>query len=186
VRYSACLLVMVAALAISIALTAQEVYQSDTAGFARFSYIGSPVARGRIPENVCFAASSDGEYRIVRVGIGGLQGKMSGDDLKKFKSLIESENFRSLTGDHSGLIRQESENFIAEIPWSAWKQHGQTQRFQWLNADGEAPFPMSAAKVIEWIRNFDPKGAKPFDAADFPDVCPFRGLRYVQPSVAQR
>jgi hypothetical protein len=110
---------------------------------------------------------------------------MSAEELQTFKALIESSEFRALSGEHVGIIRQESENFMAEIPWMAWQQRGATQKLQWLNADGSAPFPASVAKVIEWMKNFEPTGGKRFDYADYPDVCPSGGLRYVQPAVAE-
>jgi hypothetical protein len=172
-------------LAISVPLVSQEVFHSDNVGFARFSYFTSSEVQPRGMENVCFAVSPEGEYRIVRFGTGGTHGKMSDEDFRKFKALIEADEFRSLSGDHSGLIRQRSENFRAEIPWSVWEKHGRTQQFHWLNADSSLPFPLPAAKVIEWMKNFHPKDGELFDSADFPDVCPSGGLRYVQPSVAK-
>jgi hypothetical protein len=186
VRYAACLFVMMAALAISIPLSAQEVSHPDTLGFARFSYIGSPVWGGIGSQSICFAVSSDGDYRFVRLGKSGMQGKMSEEDFKKFKALIEAEDFRSLRGDFSGLIHKDSDSFAAEIPWLAWEGHGRTQRIHWLNADGLRPFPVSVGKLIDWMQNFNAKGSRSLDYADYPDVCPSGGLRYVQPSIAQR
>lgn len=183
--HSVRLFAMAAVLVISIPLASQEVFHPANVGFARFSYVSNPAVHGPGPENICFAVSSSGEYRIVRQGMGGMHGKLTDDDLQKFKTLIRSEEFRSLSGNHGGLIRQESESFTAEIPWTAWQEHGRTQRFQWLNADGVSPFPVSAVKVIEWMKSFIPRGGEPFDYAEYPDVCPFGGLRYVQPSVAE-
>ena len=41
------------------------------------------------------------------------------------------------------------------------------------------------AKVVEWLQHFEPKNGKSFVYAEFPDVCPNRGLRLVQPAVAE-
>lgn len=185
-RYSACLLVMVAASVISIPLSAQEVFHTDTVNFARFSYVNGSISQGFGAQSICLAVSSDGEYRFVRLGSRGMQGKMSEEDFKKFKVLIEGEDFRSLRGNFSGLIRKDSDSFAAEIPWLAWEGNGRTQRIHWLNADGLMPFPVSVGKIIDLMRNFNAKGSRSLDYADYPDVCPSGGLRYVQPSVAQR
>jgi hypothetical protein len=185
VRYAS-LFAMVAVVVISIPLAAQEVFHSADVDFARFSYLSFQAQQGTGLQKTCFAVSPSGEYRFLRAGKGGIHGKLSEEDLKKFKALIESEDFRSISGDHSGLIRTDSESFAAEIPWLAWQGHGRTQRLQWLNADGLIPFPVAVGKVVEWMQNFNPKGGKSFDYADYPDVCPSRGLQYVQPSVAER
>jgi hypothetical protein len=189
-RFSARCFAIVASLLTCFPLIAQEVWHAEKIGLARFSYISFPAVRGRLPEHICFAVSFDGEYRILQpemvgAGLVGMHGKMSAEELQTFKALIESSEFRALSGEHVGIIRQESENFMAEIPWMAWQQRGATQKLQWLNADGAAPFPASVAKVIEWMKNFEPTGGKRFDYADYPDVCPSGGLRYVQPAVAE-
>jgi hypothetical protein len=55
---------------------------------------------------------------------------------------------------------------------------------QWLNADGESPFPESVAKIVDWLQQFEPKNGKDFEYTEFPNVCPSGGLRLVQPAVA--
>ena len=91
------------------------------------------------------------------------------------------------------MIRQDAEVFAAEIPGPVrdhvdgarqWMGHD-VWRLQWLNADDESPFPGSVAKVVDWLRHFEPKNGKSFVYAEFPDVCPNRGLRLVQPAVAE-
>ena len=97
-----------------------------------------------------------------------------------------------MSGDHGGLIRQESERFAAEILFGdrgredgARKGLGhEPWRLQWLNADGESPFPASASTLVDWLKRFQPKDGKSFEYADYPDVCP-GGLRLLQPAVAQ-
>jgi hypothetical protein len=90
------------------------------------------------------------------------------------------------------LIRQDAESFAAEIPGAARDHADGTRqwierdawRLQWLNADGESPFPVSVAKVVDWLQQFQPKDGKSFLYAEFPDVCPSSGLRLLQPTVA--
>jgi hypothetical protein len=58
-------------------------------------------------------------------------------------------------------------------------------RLQWLNAGGESAFPRPVAKVIDWLKRFEPQNAKRFENTEFPDVCPSGGLRLVQPSISE-
>jgi hypothetical protein len=44
-----------------------------------------------------------------------LQGQMSADKLQQFKSLLSSPDFRGMSGDHGGLLRQKAEAFAAEV-----------------------------------------------------------------------
>ncbi|MFZ0805109.1 MAG: hypothetical protein WAN03_02950 [Candidatus Sulfotelmatobacter sp.] len=133
--------------------------------------------------HVCVAVSRDGEYRIVRSLDNGqtqrLQGKMPKEDLRQLTKLLGAADFRNLSGDGGGLIRQEAEIFMVEIlEPEAW-------HLQWLNADGENPFPASVFKLIDWLQRFQPKDGKSFEYAEYPDVCPAGGLRLLQPSVAE-
>ena len=77
------------------------------------------------------------------------------------------------------FVRQEAEIFMAEIlEQQAW-------HLQWLNADGENPFPASVFNLIDWLQRFQPKDGKSFKYTEYPDVCPAGGLRLLQPSVAE-
>jgi len=168
---------------VSAGLWAQETYHPQDADLlARLSYHGPSTEKGVMFQQVCVAVLRDGEYRMVRsLNDGGMQrrqGKMPKEQLQKLSELLASAEFRSLSGEHGGLIRQTSETFGAEIP------HGQkkAQRVQWLNADGESPFPASVGKVVEWLRQFEPRDGKEFEYGA--DVCPSGGLRLLQPAVA--
>ncbi len=70
------------------------------------------------------------------------------------------------------------------IPMPGAQREAGAQRLSWLNADGESPFPGFVAKVIYWLRHFEPTDGKPFVYAEYADVCPSSGLRLLQPSVA--
>ena len=91
------------------------------------------------------------------------------------------------------MIRQEAETFAAEIAVDGrWHDDGHGRKWlepanwrrQWLNADGETPFPSPVAKVVDWLKRFEPKNPTRFEKIEFPDVCPSGELRFLQPSVA--
>jgi hypothetical protein len=176
--------------ALQLAEEAARAQQADL--LARLSYESSA---GASVERVCIAVSREGEYRMVHKWPGAemmrVQGKMPEDQLQQLTKLLESSDFRSLAGNHGGLIRQRAESFTAEIGPGEGQVSGGEQtvvprpgRLDWLNADGERPFPAPIAKVAEWLEHFQPKEGKPFVYAEFPDVCPSHGLRFVQPAFA--
>ena len=82
---------------------------------------------------------------------------MPQEQLQQLKSLLASDAFKGLSGNHGGLIRQESESFGAEV---VRHDNDRTQRLHWLNADGENPFPNPVTKVVDWLKRFDPKDGK--------------------------
>jgi hypothetical protein len=175
-RYAKCT-VTAAVVLVSFGLWAQETYQPpDPDLLARFSYQGD--------QHICVAVSRGGDYRLVRVPALGptqrLHGKIRAEQLQQLRKLISDPHFRALSGTHGGLIRQESESFGAEI-----LRDSGAQRLQWLNADGESPFPGSVSKIVDWLEHFQPTGGKPFEFAEYPEVCPSGGLRLLQPSVAE-
>ncbi len=164
---------------------------------ARLSYHSSMVVRDGNVRRVCIAVSHDGEYRIMRSLNNGptqrLHGKMPKEEFSQLSKLLGAAEFRKLSGYHGGLVRQESETFAAEIPAgdqahddgsSEWPEH-EEWRSQWLNGDGENPFPVPVARVVDWLQRFQPNDGKAFDYAEYPDVCPSTGLRLLQPSVAE-
>ncbi len=192
------MLLTVSFLLLSFGLWAQEhAFVGDADLLARLSYENSRVVSPPEARHVCMAVTRDGEYRIVRSLVDGetqrLRGKMPKDQLQQLTQLLGDAEFRALSGDHGGLIRQDAEVFGAEIPGPV-REHAdgarqsmdrEVWRLQWLNADGESPFADSVAKVVDWLRHFEPKNGKSFVYAEFPDVCPNRGLRLVQPAVAE-
>jgi hypothetical protein len=169
---------------------------TDPGVLARLEYATSAATiRGDL-RHVCLAISSDGEYRMIRSTIDKpteyLRGQLSKDRFDKLKTLLSSREFRSQSGTLGGLIRQDSENFRAEMPLPLKKRadatyivpESESWRVEWLNADNTAPFPHSISKLVHWLQNFEPKDGKEFSDADFANVCPTGGLRLVQPSVA--
>jgi hypothetical protein len=164
---------------------------------ARLSYDSSgPVSQGDM-RHVCMAVFRNGEYRIVRswdeLPAERLQGKMTKEESHRLFKLLESAEFRNLSGSRGGLIRQQAESFAAEIPSDdrlntdgirEWSER-EAWRLQWLNGDGQNPFPASVSKIVDWLQRFEAKDGKSFEYADYPDVCPAGGLRFLQPSVAE-
>jgi hypothetical protein len=170
----------------SVSSSAQEIYRlHDLDTLARLSY-------NTVTTQICLAVTLDGAYRIVRStedrhdGPQRLQGKLSKKEFRELEARLDSPGFKSLGSNHAGLIRQNAENFAAEIPvpGSKGQADDRTQRLQWLNADGESPFPPPIDKLVSWMRNFQPKNARSFTYGEFPDVCPSPGLSLIQPSVA--
>jgi hypothetical protein len=198
VRFLAKTLLIVSFLLISLGLWAQEGNRlNDSDLLARLSFERSWMAQEGGIRHVCVAVSRDGDYRIVRTDYLGqtlrLHGKMPGEQFQQLTKLLEAAEFRALSGNHGGLIRQGAESFTAEIPGVSrehadalgrWLDHD-VWRLQWLNGDGESPFPGAVAKVVDWLRQFQPKGGKSFSYAEFPDVCPTGGFRLLQPAVAE-
>jgi len=192
-------LLTAAILLVASSSIAQERYRSpDPDLMARLSYDNSGVVRQGNLRHICVAVSRDGDYRIVRwmvlEPIERLHGKMPKEEFRQLSKLLEAADFRNLSGDHGGLILQESESFAAEIPLGdrgrevgagEWPEREAAWRLQWLDADGESPFPASVSKLVDWLQGFQPKDAKSFEYAEYPDVCPAGGLRLLQPSVAE-
>ena len=194
-RFAGTILVL-ALLGISTSLSAQAArpwQESDI--LARLSYDAS-MAR------ICLEITLDGAYRLQRSvesvrsvgwtdlgmldGPQRLEGKLSNKEFRELETLLDSRDFRSLGNNHAELIRQNAENFSAEIPIPSRKGEveDRTLRLQWLKADDESPFPATIQNVVAWIKAFQTKNRRSFMPGEFPDVCPRGGIRLVQPSIA--
>jgi hypothetical protein len=192
------LLIAAILLVASVSIAQEATPSADAALMARLSYDNSGFAQPGSVMHVCFAVSKDGDYRIVRTLDYGrtqrLHGNIPKEEFRQLSNLLKAADFRNLSGSGGWLIRQQAETFAAEIAAGGrWHDDGhgtkwlepEIWRLQWLNADGEAPFPSSVAKVVDWLKRFQPKNAKRFENAEFPDVCPSRGLSLVQPSISE-
>jgi hypothetical protein len=186
-------------LGISASLSAQAVRPWDESDIlARLSYSASM-------GQTCVEVTIDGAYRIQRSfesvrgvrstpsteldllnGPQRLEGKLSQKEFREFEALLDSRDFRSLGNNHAGLIRQNAEDFVAEIPIPSRRGEAddRTLRLQWLKADDESPFPATVEKLVSWIRNIQTNNSQSFTAGGFPDVCPRGGISLVQPSIA--
>jgi hypothetical protein len=192
-------LLIAAILLVASGSIAQEApFSTDGGLIARLSYNNSGFAPPGSVMHVCFAVSKNGDYRIVRSLNDGhtqrLHGNVPQEEFRRLSDLLKAADFRNLSGNGGGLVRQQAETFAAEIAAGGrWHDDGhgtkwlepENWRLQWLNADGETPFPSSVAKVVDWLKGFAPKNGKRFENAEFPDVCPSRGLSLVQPSISE-
>ena len=183
-RFSKWFLIAAAAL-VSVSLWAQETYHPQYSDLlARLSFQSSAVVPDEEAQRICVAVSEQGDYRMLRIQAVGeavrREGKMSKEQLQKLVKLVQAEDFRELPNDHSGLIRQESETFTAEIA-TGHESHW----VHWLNPDSAKPFPDAIAKVVDWMKHFEPADGESFTRAEYPDVCPPEALRRIQPSMAQ-
>lgn len=191
------ILFLPALLIASISIAQEPYHAPDPDVMARLSYDYSGFIRAGDVHQVCIAVSRDGEYRIVRsTGLGPterLHGKMSNEEFDRFSELVRAKEFRSLSGNQFGVIRQEAQTFGAEIPLRDSSQRHKSRqwpetawRLQWMNADGRNPFPPSVSRVVDWMTRFQPKDGNTFEYTDYPDVCPTGGLRLLQPSIAEK
>jgi hypothetical protein len=208
------ILIAASLLVASVSLAQEGTPSAEDAVLARLSYDNSGLAQpesvfgaNRVM-HVCLAVSKDGDYRIERLlervraqpgssddGVQRLRGNLRKEEFHQLSNLLEAADFRSLSGNRwPGVIRREAETFAAEIAVNGqWHDDGhgtkwlepESWRRQWLNADGEAPFPSPVAKVVEWLKKFEPKSAKRFERTEFPDVCPSARPRLVQPSLSE-
>ena len=186
------------------AVWAQESYHSpDPDLLVRLSYKSSLMASDSIRQ-ICIEVSQQGDYRILSSmseadGPSGLEGKMSQDQLQALKTLLAESAFRSLAGNHAGIIRNYAERFVAEVsrvdlpaafqvgpetPSGSPSKPGPPRWLQWLNADGENPFPAPMAKIIRWMKAFETKNPKQLEDPELANVCPSVGLSFVDPSMA--
>lgn len=168
---------------LAAALSAQDAAHPSRGNLlARLSY-NSTLAKHELNRNVCVAVWEDGSYRAMlpfdNEQMTRLKGKLPQEQLQQLKSLLGDREFQSLSGNHGGLIRNESANFRAEVP-----RADNVQRVQWLQSDEGTPFPVAVSNVVEWLQHFQPSDSERFDEAEYRDICPSGGLRYVQPTVA--
>jgi hypothetical protein len=187
-----------AMLLVSVSLWTQEIHVDEHLDLlARLSYDSMSATLQDDRVRVCMAVTRDGDYRIVRLLEDGqtlrMQGKMPKEQFQQLKTLLESHDFQDLSGSHGGIIRQESESFGAEMPMAESQPSPGVEirpdgppvhRMQWLNADGESPFPASVSKVVNWLKHFEPKDAKAFEYTELSQVCPTAGMRLLHPSIA--
>jgi len=180
------LLVLTLVLAASLASTQQSYQSNEDDILARLSYDSSALLQGPGVSHICLAVSRDGDYRIIRSIEDRpallLRGTMTERQFGEFKQLLEAGAFRILLSSPGHLIYQDAESFHAEFPLGD-RMHGdenrqyrapKTRRMEWLNADGENPFPRSIAKMIDWMQRFNPKGADAFEYDESSDVCPWQ------------
>jgi|GEM_PF-2558273 hypothetical protein len=184
------------------AMAQERFHTPDPNVMVRLSYDNSGVEQSRNPVHVCIAVSRDGEYRFVQalgpnapqdVPAARYHGKMSKEELRQLTKLIQSDELRDLSGSHGSLIRQTAESFAAEIPFgnrsgdddSSESPEARSWRLQWVNGDGENPFSGPVLKLVDWLKDFQPKNARGFEYSDYADVCPVIGFRRLRPSISE-
>lgn len=148
---------------------------------ARISYQNSYSTDGsnpRLSPRICFELYNDGRYRMSRM-MGGtdeaLGGKLSQDQVELFMKTLKRIDFASNKG---GVIRKGSESFAAEIA-----NGGETDRYIWVDPDHQQPFPQSAIKVIDLLREFSPAGASKLTVPELSTdpICPILSDKPLQP-----
>lgn len=196
------LVLSVPVLLVASGLAAQEVHHSPIPGvFVRLSYDRSGFVEGDDLRHMCVAIFDDGSYRAERLLLRTerREGRLTEVQFERLKKLLAADRFEGLPRNDGALIRENSERFALEIPavlpmhydGKEWHYDGKDilsdsdgRRLQWLNADGESPFPLPLQKIVDWLKGFGPKDWKEFEYAEFSGICPSGGLRLVQPTVA--
>jgi hypothetical protein len=84
-------------------------------------------------------------------------------------------------GSRGGVVLQGAERFVAEIT-----REGKTIHYVWMNPDHQRPFPNSAARVINWLQDFEAEGASPLTLRELSEhpICPPASAKPVQPVIA--
>ena len=140
----------------------------------RISYDNSYVADEKnVPHaaRICLEVYQDGVYRMARVGGNGRDANVGGVLDKKQLNEI-SRLFRKIDFQNNqlgGLVRRGSETFVAEIT-----RADKVERFIWIDADHQKPFPESAKRIVDWLREFKAEGTKPLPSPDLStmQICP--------------
>jgi hypothetical protein len=163
-----------------------QAYQfHDPNVFVRLSYDNSPVLEGVGLRHICIAVSRYQDFRIVRFvnpdKTTRLQGRLSDRQFKELTRLLADPDLRHVEASYATRIQKRAEIFGAEIVGADG-----TQRFNWVNADGEKPLPTSVTKITNWLTEFEPRDATPFLYSEHLDICPSGGVRLLPPSLSVR
>src|SRR5260370_37168732 len=118
----------------SVSIAQEATPSADAALMARLSYDNSGFAQPGSVMHVCFAVSKDGDYRIVRSLDDGhtqrLHGNMPKEEFRQLSHLLEAADFRNLSGNGGGLVRQQAETFAAESAGvGRWHDDGHVEKF---------------------------------------------------------
>jgi hypothetical protein len=152
---------------------AQSASRNSDSVLARLSYqTGSPVIDWRNQEGsprMCLAVYQKGYFQISRLTEHGnetLEGAMPKGQLGKLQGLLHEVDFQS-QGD--GIVLQGAESLVVEV-----LRHGKTKHYFWINSDDRNPLPTSALKVVNWLMDFQARGAIPFKHYEASDIriCP--------------
>ncbi len=175
-------LIVLIAVAVSASDYDAQARDQDLSLLARLSYQNSSVQSPATQQSqhICLSVYVDGHYRVLRTNEAGYpqmqEGKLTNDQLNQLQFLLNSSDFRSLSGSHGSLVRGKSENFIAEIPRAKNVQH-----VVFTIADETPRFPKAVAYVVKWLTNFTPVNAITIEQSEFPDVCPRMQMSPVEP-----
>jgi hypothetical protein len=172
-------------LASSSLASAQSKEPGSDSLLARVSYNGGSSLIDRdmqegYPQS-CFALYRNGYYQILRTtkdGTESFQGTLSQHQRLHLGRMLKDLDF---DGSRGGVVLQGAERFVAEIT-----REGKTIHYVWMNPDHQHPFPNSAARVIDWLRDFEAEGASPLTLRELSEhpICPPASAKPVQPVVA--
>jgi hypothetical protein len=178
------LIVTLILFASSILASAQSKEPGSDSLLARLSYNGGTSLIGDMQEGYpqsCFALYRNGYYQILRTskdGTESFQGTLSQHQRLHLGRMLKDLDFE---GSRGGVVLQGAERFVAEIT-----REGKTIHYMWMNPDHQRPFPNSAARVINWLQDFEAEGASPLTLRELSEhpICPPASAKPVQPVIA--
>ena len=118
----------------------------------------------------CFAVYHSGYYQISRLTEQGnqmLQGNLSKQHFAELGRLLKNIKFDSEAGGIDYL--EGAESLISELV-----RQGKTVRYFWINRGDRNPLPKSATDLVNWLEDFQARGATPFKRLETSDIriCP--------------
>ena len=181
-RSSKLVLPIMLSVLISIPCFAQSKNQDPGTILTRISYRTTYAVDWRQQQGypqICFALYHDGYYRLSRMTESGMQrfqGTLSKDRVSRL-----GETLRKLDAQRreDGIVRQGSEVLVVEMA-------GKAQRYTWVDADHQSPFPESVVELVHWLQGFKAQDETPLTLRELSDqpICPPASEKPVQPTVA--
>jgi hypothetical protein len=127
---------------------------------------------------VCFALYRDRYYRLSKLtenGIEAFQGTISKRQFFEIAEMLK----HLVQKRENGIILQGSESLIVDFT-------GKSDRYTWVDADHQNPFPKPVANIVDWLQGFKTRGAAPFTLRELSDepICPPASEKPLQPTIA--
>jgi hypothetical protein len=181
-RSSKLVLPIMLSVLISIPCFAQSKNQDPGTILTRISYRTTYAVDWRQQQGypqICFALYHDGYYRLSRMtesGMQGFQGTLSKDRVSRLGEMLRKLDAQRR---ENGIVRQGSEVLVVEMA-------GKAQRYTWVDADHQSPFPEPVVELVHWLQGFKAQDAPSLTLRDLSDqpICPPASEKPVQPTVA--
>lgn len=128
---------------------------------------------------VCFALYRDRYFRLSKMTENGMQafyGTLSQDHFSEIAQMLKNLPVQKR---NNGIIRGGSESLTVDIT-------GRSNRYTWVDADHQSPFPKSVTNIVGWLQGFTTQAAAPFALRELSDepICPPASEKPLQPTTA--